>query len=118
MKRALALCAALVVLAAPAEARITALVVDKVEPFADGAAFGEVGAYERVSGTAKGELGPADPRNRGIVDLDKAPRNVRGMVVSDTDFFLLRPAVPNRGNHHPLYEGSNPRRTFPPGALM
>ncbi len=112
MKRALALCAALVVLAAPAEARITALVVDKVEPFADGAAFGEVGAYERVSGTAKGELDPADPRNRGIVDLDKAPRNVRGMVEYDTDFFLLRPADPNRGYHKLLYEVNNRGRKF------
>jgi hypothetical protein len=112
MKRTIVACAALVVLAAPAEARITTLTIDKVEPFADGAVFGTVGAYERVTGTAKGELDPADSRNRGIVDLDKAPRNARGMVEYDTDVFLLRPIDPNRGNHKLFYEVNNRGRKF------
>jgi alpha/beta hydrolase family protein len=112
MKRTIALCVTLVVLGAPAEARITALTVDKVEPFADGAAFGAVGAYERVIGTAKGELDPADPRNRGIVNLDKAPRNARGMVEYDTDVFILRPADGARGNHKLFYEVNNRGRKF------
>ena len=62
-------------------ARITGVVVDSVKPFAEGMAFGDAGAYERVSGTASGELDPADPHNRGIVNLDKAPRNAAGKVL-------------------------------------
>jgi len=112
MKHMIALCATLVALAAPAQARITELVIDKVEPFADGMAFGAAGAYERVIGTAKGELDPADPRNRGIVNLDKAPRNARGMVEYDTDVFILRPADAERGSHKLLYEVNNRGRKF------
>src|SRR3954454_20849153 len=87
-----------------AEARVTAMAIDKVEPFADGTSFGEAGAYERVIGTAKGEVDPADPRNRGIVNLDKAEKNARGMVEYETDFFMLRPKDPAKGSGKILYE--------------
>ena len=72
--------------------------VDLVEPFAEGRAFGEAGPYLRIKGVVKGELDPAAPENRAIVDLDKAPRNARGMVEYETDFFILRPAEPARSN--------------------
>ena len=83
--------------------------VDRVEPFADGQAWGEAGAYERVRGVVTGTLDPAAPENQGIVDLDKAPRNAAGLVAYDSDFFMLRPVRPrhagilvydvnNRGN--------------------
>ncbi len=58
--------------AVPADARITEINVQKVEPFANGATFGDAGAYERVGGVAKGELDPADPRNKVIVNIDRA----------------------------------------------
>ena len=64
--------------------------VQAVEPLADGATFGAAGAYERVIGTAKGEVDPAAPANKGIALIDKAPRNARGMVEYTTDFFVLR----------------------------
>jgi hypothetical protein len=106
--------AALLLLAATdvAQARVTTIIIDKVEPFADGAAFGDAGAYERVIGTVKGELDPQDPRNRGIVDLDKAPRNTRGMVEYDTDFFMLRPVDPAKASRKLLYEVNNRGRKF------
>jgi hypothetical protein len=83
--------------------------IDAVEPFADGKAWGEVGAYERVRGVVKGALDPAAAQNRGIVDLDKVPTNAAGLVEYESDFFLLRPVRPrsdgilvydvtNRGN--------------------
>ena len=53
-----------------AQARITEINVQKVEPFSGNATFGKTGAYERVWGVAKGELDPADPRNTGIINLD------------------------------------------------
>lgn len=81
--------------------------VQAVEPLADGATFGSAGAYERVIGTAKGEVDPADPANKGIALIDKAPRNARGMVEYTTDFFVLRPNDPARGNGRILYEVNN-----------
>ena len=59
-----ALLAACVIAAAPVGARVTEINIAAVEPFADGAGFGAAGAYERVRGTFKGEIDPADPRNK------------------------------------------------------
>ncbi len=81
--------------------------IQKVEPLADDASFGEVGAYERVIGTARGEVDPAEPANKGIALIDKAPRNARGMVEYTTDFFVLRPRDPAKGNGRILYEVNN-----------
>ena len=98
---------ALMLAAAPAGARLTEINATAVEPFADGHAFGTAGAYERVKGTFKGELDPADPRNKAIVNLDKAPRNAAGRVEYEADFFMLRPADGARGNRKIIYDVTN-----------
>src|SRR5688572_394189 len=90
-----------------ADARITEMRIDAVEPFAEGHAFGAAGAYERVRGVAKGELDPASPQHAGIVHLDKAPRNGRGMVEYEVDIFMLRPADPKKGSGILYYEVLN-----------
>ena len=100
------------------EAGITTIRIDKTEPLADGAAFGRAGAYERVTGLARGEVDPRDPRNTGIVNLDKAPRNARGLVEYETDFYLLRPADPARGNGRIVYEVNNRGRKLLFGFLL
>ena len=69
--------------------------------------FGRAGAYERLDGIAIGELDPAHPANRGIVNIDKAPRNARGNVEYRSDICILRPADPERGNGRILYEVNN-----------
>ena len=97
--------------AAPAEARVTRIVVDeKRSPAYDGESFGRAGTYERITGRVFGELDPRDRRNAVITDLDLAPRNARGMVEYVATFTLWQPtdpakasgvliyAVPNRGN--------------------
>ena len=63
-----ALLAACMIAAAPVAARVTEINIAAVEPFADGAGFGAAGAYERVRGTFKGEIDPADPRNKVIAE--------------------------------------------------
>ena len=78
-----------------------------VEPFAEGRTFGEAGSYQRVRGVAKGELDPAAPLNQVIVDLDRAPRNARGLVEYETDFFMLRPENPRRTNGVLVYDVTN-----------
>ena len=50
---------------------------------------------------------PGDPANRGIVNIDKAPRNARGRVEYRSDICILRPADPERGNGRILYEVNN-----------
>ena len=84
--------------------------IDAVEPFIDGHAFGAVGPYERVKGIAKGELDPSARENAGIVDLDKAPRNARGMVEYEVDIFILRPADPAKGSGILYLRGAQPRQ--------
>jgi hypothetical protein len=84
-------------------------------------AWGTAGAYERLDGTAYMEVDPHDPLNAVIVNLDKAPRNARGMVEYSSPFFILKPVDMARGNHK-LFFGINNRgnkielslgRTFP-----
>jgi hypothetical protein len=93
--------------AGDAQARITEIRIDSVDPFVGGHAFGDAGAYVRIKGVAKGELDPSAPDNAGIVDLDKAPRNARGMVEYDTDIFILRPADPAKGSGMLFYQVLN-----------
>ncbi len=81
--------------------------IEKVEPLADGAPFGEVGAYERVIAVAKGEVDPALPANSGMALIDKAPRNAAGKVEYATNVFILRPKDSTRGNGRILYEVNN-----------
>jgi hypothetical protein len=86
---------------------LLSLDIERVEPLADGASFGEVGAYERVIGRARGEVDSAHPGNKGIALIDKAPINSRGCVEYETDIFILRPKDRARGNGRILYEVNN-----------
>jgi hypothetical protein len=72
-----------------AEARVTQFVVEQRRAFAGGMAWGESGPYERLDGTAYMEVDPHDPLNAVIVNLDKAPRNARGMVEFSSPFYIL-----------------------------
>ena len=98
--------------ALPAQARITQLVIERIAPFAGGMRFGEVGAYEHVSGIARGELDKTDPHNKGIVNLERTRINIRGKVQYEVDFEMLRPADQARGNRKILYEVNNRGRKF------
>ena len=102
-----AVACALVLACAPALARLTSMNVTAIEPFAPGTVFGQTGAYERVKGTFSGELDPRDPRNRVIVNIENAPRNAAGNIEYEADFFMLRPADPNRGNGKIIYDVTN-----------
>lgn len=101
-----------------AGARVIAIDIDVVEPFADGAPFGATGAYERVKGRFRGELDPQDARNRVIVNVDKAPRNARGRVEYEADFFMLRPVDPALGNRTIVYDVTNRGRMYVHWRLM
>ena len=86
---------------------LLSLDIERIETLADGAPFGDAGAYERVIGRAKGEVDPRDPANKNIALIDKAPLNANGKVEYATDIFILRPKDPARGNGRILYEVNN-----------
>lgn len=81
--------------------------IDSVQLFAESRTFGNVGAYERLKGVARGALDPHHPQNACIVDLDKAPRNAQGLVEYEIDLDMLRPADPARASGVVLYEVTN-----------
>jgi len=86
---------------------IERLEIIRRERYEQGRAFAPGGAYERIDAIAHYAVDPAHPANRGIVDLDLAPRS-GGKVQFRGDVTLLRPTtagnraliieVPNRGN--------------------
>jgi hypothetical protein len=63
-----------------------------------GRAFGDAGPYEILTGTIHFAVDPANPHNRVIVDLDKAPRNASGKVEFSSDLVVVKPKDPARGN--------------------
>lgn len=86
---------------------ITGIEIRARSPLVGGAEFGASGAYERIEGTASGTLDPLHPGNRGIALLDQASRDAAGLVAYRSDFILLRPADPVRGNGRLLHEVNN-----------
>jgi hypothetical protein len=86
---------------------ITDISVTDIANFADGHEWGAAGAYIRIKGVARGMLAPDAPENAGIVDLDKAPRNAKGLVEYATDFDMLRPKDPLRGSSILVYDVPN-----------
>ena len=61
------------------DARVVRLVVELRQPLSGGAPFGDAGPYERLEGTVYMEVDPRDPHDVVIVNVDRAPRNARGI---------------------------------------
>jgi hypothetical protein len=90
-----------------AAAQVTRIVIDRREPFAAGQSFGDVGPYEKLVGSLYVEVDPAHAANARITDLQLAPRNAHGRVEFRTDFYLIKPVDPARGNRALLYDVHN-----------
>ena len=106
----LALAASTLLTAPAAEALITHIAIDPARsqsPTFGGLAFGTVGQYEKLRGTAFGELDPADPQNAIITDIELAPRNSNGKVQYSTDIFILKPISLKNGNHRLFIDYNN-----------
>src|SRR5262245_7549763 len=91
----------------PGEAHVVRFVVEQKRVVADGKSFGDAGPYERLDGIVYIEVDPRDPLNRGIINLDKAPRTPKGMVGFTSPFFILKPADVARGNRKIFYGVNN-----------
>lgn len=77
------------------------------KPYAASDTFGEFGAFEHIEGRIEYAVAPDHAANRGIVDLELAPRGPDGRVAFSGDFTIVAPVsrparallldVPNRG---------------------
>src|SRR5207253_2932002 len=110
--RAIAGATAMLALSIAAQARVTQIVIsERTTPIFNGQSFGAVGQYERIRGTAVGEIDPSDRRNSVITDIQFAPRNARGHVEYSATFTIVKPVdmskasgvmtydIVNRSNH-------------------
>ena len=98
---------AILILAAPAHAEVVRIDVKSRTDVLAGKAFGAAGPYERLSGRIYFTVDPRNTVNQIIADIDKAPRNAAGQVEFSSDFYLIKPKDPSRGNGTLLYEVSN-----------
>src|SRR4051812_27622541 len=71
---------------------------------AEGKAFGNVGAYERLRGRVYYSIDPGAPENQAIVDIKLAPRDSQGRIHFASDFVAYRPLDAARGNGRLLYD--------------
>jgi hypothetical protein len=86
---------------------VTHLEIARREQVLGGAPFGPGGSYERIVGTLHFGIDPSIAVHQQIADIDRAPRNARGLVEFSADFYALRPLgggnrrllldLPNRG---------------------
>jgi hypothetical protein len=101
----LALAAAALLSVTVAQARITKVVITtKESPTFGGYSWPGVGQYEKLVGTAFGELDPTDPKNSVITDIGLAP-TTGGRVQYSFTFYILKPM--SKGNHKAMYEPPN-----------
>jgi hypothetical protein len=98
MRRYLIAVALLILPALEANAEVIRFEVLQSGPAFEGRSFGSVGPYVKITARATIAVDPADPRNAIIADIDKAPRNEKGLVEATADVVLLRPADPLRAN--------------------
>jgi alpha/beta hydrolase family protein len=75
--------------------------------FAGGHPFEGAGAYERICGKARFAVDPTSKAQAGIVDVDKAPRDARGLVHFAADFLILKPVDMTKGNRRLFFEWAN-----------
>ena len=94
-------------LGSPVQAGITRIEITSRALAYGGASFGSVGQYERLTGIAYGEVDPNDPLNEVITDIKLAPRNARGMVEYNMDFWISKPVIMANANGTLLHDVPN-----------
>ena len=86
---------------------VTALDIHARSLVLDGRPFGAAGAYEKLAGTVHFAVDPTHRLNAVVTDLKLAPRGADGRVAFQSDFYLLRPVDPARGNRRLLLDVPN-----------
>src|SRR6516225_2084934 len=89
-----------------AQAEVTRIEIASRTDVLGGKQFGASGAYEKIVGKVFFSVDPAHPRNKAIVDLDKAPRDAAGRVTFSADLYVLAPKDAARGNGVAFFDAS------------
>jgi hypothetical protein len=97
----------MVLMAAPVGAEVVRIDVRSRADVLAGQSFGTAGPYEKLAGRIDFAVDPRNDANRIITDIDRAPKNAAGRVEFSSDFYLIKPKDPSRGNGTILYEVSN-----------
>jgi hypothetical protein len=92
---------------APLQARVTRVEIESRTDVLDGKAFGDAGAYERLTGQIYFSVRVDNPHNSRIVDLRHAVNLHKGDVEFSADFVAFRPKEARRSNGSLLLEIPN-----------
>jgi len=90
-----------------AQARTTQIQILSRGTAFGGHSFAGVGQYEFITGIVTGEVSPTNPQNAVITDIQLAPKNTRGNVVYQHNFYILQPLDFSKGNRKMMYEPPN-----------
>src|SRR5687768_11271087 len=85
-------------------AEVTRVEIKSRQDVLGGKEFGAVGSYEKLVGKVYFAVDPKDPRNQIIADIENAPRNPQGKVEFSSDFAVLKPKDPSRGNNVAFFD--------------
>src|SRR5580693_8897137 len=66
-----------------------------------------VANYEQITGKVYFAVDPKLPANQIITDIDKAPKNAKGLVEFSADLYVLKPKDMTKSNGTALLEISN-----------
>jgi hypothetical protein len=99
------------ILALPLSARVTRVEIASRDDVLRGQAFGNAGAYERITGRVYFSVAVENPHNRRIVDIGGAVNLKDGEVEFSADFIAVRPKEPQKGNGSLLLEIPNRGRS-------
>ena len=91
----------------PLCARVVRVEITSRKDVLNGKEFGNVGAYERITGRVYFSLPVTNPHNRQIVDLGNAVNLKNGEVEFSADFIAVRPRDEHKGNGSMLLEVPN-----------
>ena len=98
---------AITLVSALARGEVERVEIASREVVLDGRAFGDAGAYERLSGTVFFAWDPTHAANEAVVDLDLAPRDEDGLVRASANFMVLQAVDPEKRSGVGLFEVSN-----------
>lgn len=91
----------------PIHARVVRVEISSRVEVLGGKAFGDAGAYERITGRVYFSLAVANAHNRRIVDLSNAVNLKNGAVEFSSDFIAVQPKDPQKSNGSMLLEVPN-----------
>jgi hypothetical protein len=93
--------------AMPLQAEVVRVEVKSRTDVLAGKTFGAAGSFEKLTGKIYFAVNPHNSANQIVTDIDKAPGNASGNVEFSSDFYIIKPKDPSRGNGTVLYEVSN-----------